>query len=356
MERSLDARLLTTGKVPANTAILPAMTQPPTIATTPLPALVTVIIVNFNGGDMICQCLDALARQSFRDFSTVVVDNHSADGSVAAIRAQHPQVEILALSTNVGFAGGVNHALRTGAQGPLVALLNPDAFPAEDWLKNLVAAATKHAEVAAFGSRMYSDEAQQHLDGVGDAYHVSGLPWRQGHGCANTAQHDAQREIFAPCAAAALYRRSALDAVGLLDEEYFLYVEDVDLGFRLRLAGYRALYVPTACIQHVGSAFVGRNSDFQVYHGHRNLVWVFVKNMPGVLLWLFLPLHIALNLVTLLWFALRGKGALMLRAKRDAVRGLPRYWEKRQSVQAQRKASLWAILRQLSWNPFTRCA
>ncbi|QTN26122.1 glycosyltransferase family 2 protein [Rhodoferax sp. AJA081-3] len=332
------------------------MTQPPAIATTPVPALVTVIIVNFNGGDMIGQCLAALARQSFRDFVTVVVDNNSSDGSVAAIRAQHPQVEVLALAANAGFAGGVNHALRTHAPGPLVALLNPDAFPAVDWLENLVAAAGKHSEFATFGSRMYSDTEQQHLDGVGDAYHVSGLPWRQGHGCRNTDQHNHAREIFAPCAAAALYRRSALDAVGLLDEEYFLYVEDVDLGFRLRLAGYRALYVPQASIQHIGSAFVGRNSDFQVYHGHRNLVWVFVKNMPGVLFWLFLPLHIALNLVTLVWFSLRGKGSLLWRAKRDAIRGIPHYWTKRQAVQTHRKASVWAILRQLSWNPFSRCA
>jgi GT2 family glycosyltransferase len=332
------------------------MIPQPATATIPVSALVTVIIVNFNGGDMVGQCLTALAQQSFRDFVTVVVDNNSVDNSVAMIRAQHPHVQILALAANAGFAGGVNHALRTHAPGPLVALLNPDAFPAVDWLEKLVATANQHPEFAAFGSRMYSDTEQQHLDGVGDAYHVSGLPWRKGHGCRNSAQHDHEREIFAPCAAAALYRRSALEAVGLLDEDYFLYVEDVDLGFRLRLAGYRALYVPQASIQHIGSAFVGRNSDFQVYHGHRNLVWVFVKNMPGVLFWLFLPLHIALNLVTLVWFSLRGKGSLVWRAKRDAIRGIPHYWTKRQAVQTHRKASVWAILRQLSWNPFSRCA
>lgn len=332
------------------------MTLSPAIAARSAPALVTVIIVNFNGGDMIGQCLHALAQQSFQDFVTVVVDNNSSDRSVVSIRAQYPQVEVLTLADNAGFAGGVNHALRTRAPGPLVALLNPDAFPAVDWLEKLVAAADEHSAFAAFGSRMYSDAEQQFLDGVGDAYHVSGLPWRQGHGCRNTALHEQAREIFAPCAAAALYRRSALDAVGLLDEEYFLYVEDVDLGFRLRLAGYRALYVPRASIQHIGSAFVGRNSDFQVYHGHRNLVWVYVKNMPGVLFWVFLPLHIALNLLTLVWFGLRGKGGVMVRAKRDAIRGIPRYWVKRQAVQTQRKASIWAILRQLSWNPFTRCA
>ena len=329
------------------------MTLPP--ATPLATARVTVIIVNFNGGDMICQCLAATAQQSFQDFTTVVVDNNSADGSVAAIRAQYPHVHVLPLAANAGFAGGVNHALRTHAPGPLVALLNPDAFPAVNWLENLVAAAAAHPEFAAFGSRMFSDTKQRLLDGVGDAYHVSGLPWRQGHGCPNSAQYDQAREIFAPCAAAALYRRSALESVGLLDEDYFLYVEDVDLGFRLRLAGHRALYAPQATIQHVGSAFVGRNSDFQVYHGHRNLVWVYVKNMPGCLFWLFLPMHIALNLVTLLWFGLRGKGSPVWRAKRDAIRGIPHFWAKRQFVQTQRKASIWAILRQLSWNPFTRC-
>ena len=318
--------------------------------------MVTVIIVNFNGGDMVCQCIAAMERQRFRDFATVVVDNNSSDGSVAAIQARHPSVTIIASPTNLGFAGAVNLALRTGARGPLVALLNPDAFAAPDWLENLVACANQHPEFAAFGSRMYSDEAQQYLDGVGDAYHVSGLAWRQGHGCPNAARHDHAAEIFAPCAAAALYRLGALESVGLLDEEFFLYSEDVDLGFRLRLAGYRALYVPQAAIQHVGSAFVGRNSDNQVYLGHRNLVWVYIKNMPGALFWLFLPLHIALNLVSLLWFSLRGKGSVIWRAKRDAVRGIPHYWKKRQAVQGRRAVSIWRILHQLSWNPFTRCA
>lgn len=331
------------------------MTQQPTLANFPNLAQVTVIIVNFNGGDMICQCLAALGRQSLQNFVTIVVDNNSSDRSVASIRLNHPEAIVIELEANAGFAAGVNTALRSHAHGPLVALLNPDAFPAPDWLHSLVTAASQHPEIAAFGSKMYSDDAQQYLDGVGDAYHVSGLPWRHGHGCPNGPQHDREREIFAPCAAAALYRLDALQSVDLLDEDFFLYVEDVDLGFRLRLAGYRALYVPQACIQHVGSAFVGRNSDFQIYHGHRNLVWVYIKNMPAILFWLFLPLHIALNLTALAWFGLRGKGDVLLRAKRDAVIGIPLYWKKRKSIQAHRKASAWAILRQLSWNPFNRC-
>ena len=330
------------------------MTHSPTHPKNPRPALVTVVIVNFNGGEMICRCLAVLQQQGFRDYSTVVVDNASSDGSVSLIQERFPLVEVLTLASNCGFAGGVNHALRTHPRGPLVALLNPDAFPNPDWLENLVAAAARHPEFAAFGSKMFSDADRQYLDGVGDAYHASGLPWRQGYGCPNAARHDHEQEIFAPCAAAALYRLSALESVGLMDEELFLYVEDVDLGFRLRLAGYRARYIPQASIQHIGSAFVGRNSDSQIYHGHRNLVWVFIKNMPGGLFWLFLPMHIALNLVTLVWYGLRGKGGVIFRAKRDAVRGIPHYWVKRRAVQHNRKASLWAILRQLSWNPFSR--
>lgn len=315
---------------------------------------VTIIIVNFNGGDLICKCLAAVERQRFREFSTVVVDNNSTDNSVSLIRETHPFVAVLSTGANLGFAGGVNYALRHVALGPWVALLNPDAFPHEDWLGNLVSTAIRHPAHAAFGSRMFSDAEHEVIDGVGDAYHVSGLPWRSGFGCADSERFDTEREIFAPCAAAALYSAAAIEAVGFFDEDFFLYVEDVDLGFRLQLAGYRAMYVPNAKIQHLGSAIVGKRSDSQIYHGHRNLVWTYVKNMPGVLFWIFLPTHIALNFATVLWFSLQGSGALILRSKWDAMRGIRRCWAKRQKIQSTRTASVWSIQKQLSWNPFKR--
>lgn len=318
--------------------------------------LVTVIIVNYNGGQLVCQCLEALQQQSFGDFSTIVVDNNSGDDSAASIRTLFPGVTLIALEQNIGFAGGVNRALKEAELGSLIALLNPDAFPSPDWLENLVATAQRCPHYAAFGSRMYEDRLQRTLDGVGDAYHISGLPWRQAHGKADTAVYDREIEIFAPCAAAALYRTDALRQVGGLDEDLFLYVEDIDLGFRLRLVGCRSLYVPAASVLHVGSAFVGKHSDLQIYHGHRNLVWVFVQNMPGLLFWAFLPAHIALNLVTLAWFTLRGKGPLIWRSKRDAWMGLPMAWKKRARIQSKRTATNWEILTQLSWNPFSRGA
>jgi GT2 family glycosyltransferase len=146
--------------------------------------------------------------------------------------------------------------------------------------------------------------------------------------------------VFAPCAAAALYRRDALVKVGGFDESYFAYLEDVDLGFRLRLAGYRCLYVPDAVVRHVGSATTGgQRSDFSVYHGHRNLVWTYFKNMPWPLFWLYLPQHILLNFVSIVYFALRGQGRVILRAKWDALKGLPRILKERRRIQKSRRVS-----------------
>jgi GT2 family glycosyltransferase len=136
--------------------------------------------------------------------------------------------------------------------------------------------------------------------------------------------------------------------VGGFDEDFFCYAEDVDLGFRLRLAGHRCLLVPDAVVRHVGSATTGgQKSDFAVYHGHRNLVWTYMKNMPGALFWLFLPLHILLNLVTVLWFSLRGQGRVIMRAKRDALCDLPRMWRKRREIQRARRAPVGEIWRAL---------
>jgi GT2 family glycosyltransferase len=198
------------------------------------------------------------------------------------------------------------------------------------------------------GSRLVNSGDPSILDGAGDAYHVSGLVWRIGHGLPVPIFAEHEHEVFSPCAAAALYRRHAFNKIGGFDEDYFCYVEDVDLGFRLRLAGHRCLYVPRSVAHHVGSGTTGgQHGDFALYHGHRNLVWTFVKDMPGILFWLLLPLHVVLNLVSIIWFALQGRGGVILRAKRDALLGLPRMWRKRRHVQQTRVASIGEIWLQL---------
>ena len=315
---------------------------------------ITVIIVNFNGGEMIIDCLNALRLQSFTGFSTIVVDNCSTDGSAERIALEFPEVFLFALETNTGFAMGNNFALEHARLAEWVVLLNPDAFPHPDWLACLLESAALNPEFDVFGSRLCSDAEGLILDGIGDAYHVSGLVWRDAHGRHMSPEYLNEREIFSPCAAAAMYRSRCLVAVGGFDEDLYCYVEDVDLGFRLRLAGYRSLYVPNAVVHHLGSGIVGLHSDFQIYHGHRNLIWVFVKDMPGFIFWLMLPLHVAMNLAGIVWFTLRGQGRVIVRAKWDAIKGVSKFWRKRARVQSTRRVSLWNILRWLSWRLFRK--
>jgi GT2 family glycosyltransferase len=310
--------------------------------------LVTVIIINWNGDKFLERCLTALLAQTTKPHEIILLDNASTDGSLE-IACRFPSVRVIALEQNTGFARGNNLAIEVVSNGSeWIALINPDAFAQPRWLEALLAAAESNPEFDVFGSQLVHAADPTLLDGTGDAYHISGLVWRTAHGVPVSTLGESECEIFSPCAAAALYRRSALLEVGGFDEDFFCYSEDVDLGFRLRLAGCRCLYVPLSVAHHVGSGTTGgQHSDFSVYHGHRNLVWTFVKNMPGLLFWLLLPLHVALNLVSIVWFALRGQGGVILRAKRDALLGLPKMWRKRQQIQAARVASIGDIWRVL---------
>lgn len=303
-----------------------------------MPAI-DVVIVNYNAGPWLRRVVAALHAQTFRDFRAIIVDNGSSDESLVDLPQGPTSVKIVRAGKNLGFAAGNNLAIRSHVTAEWLLLLNPDAFPRPDWLEKFFDAARANPDYSFFGCRMLDANDPARLDGVGDVYHVSGLPWREGHGCRDGPAYDAPCEIFAPCAAAALYRTRDVVEAGAFDEDFFCYSEDVDLGFRLRLYGHRCLYVPTAVVEHVGSGISGTRSEFQLYHGHRNLMWTYIKNMPGRLFWLYLPYHVVLNLYSLIAFALRGQGGSLWRAKRDAVLGLGRFWAKRREIQARRVAA-----------------
>ncbi|MHB8138573.1 MAG: glycosyltransferase family 2 protein [Smithellaceae bacterium] len=307
---------------------------------------VAVVIVNWNGERFLERCLSALLAQTVAPLETIVLDNASTDMSLDVVR-RFPSVRVLAKNDNLGFARGNNQAIEAVSQDvEWIALLNPDAFPEPTWLETLTDAAKKHLEYSFFGSMLINAKKPFVLDGEGDIYHVSGLAWRAGHGDLADNSESEVKKIFSPCAAAALYRRDAFVEANGFDEDFFCYMEDVDLGFRLRLLGYRCLYVPESVVHHVGSATTGdQHSDFAVYHGHRNLVWTYVKNMPGLLFWLFLPLHVVLNFMTCINFLWMGQGRVILKAKWDAIRGVPRMWAKRRHIQKNRRVSLMDIWR-----------
>lgn len=306
------------------------------------PARVGVVIVTYNARAHIDRCLTALAAQSRPADRIVLIDNNSVDGTIAEAQAVAGRlglaVEWVNAGANIGFAAANNRAVERLDDCEFIATLNPDAFPEPAWLAALVEAAAAHPEAASFASLLLSADDGVRLDGVGDVYHVSGLAWRHGHGLPRDRVPEAgiERFVFSACAAAALYRRADWMDVGGLDERFFCYAEDVDLGFRLQLRGRQCWYAPSAVAYHVGSASSAVDSAFAVYHGHRNLEWAFLKNMPGTLLLRFLPLHLASSVAAIAWFALRGRGAAILKAKWDALRGMRKVWPQRLHVQQRR--------------------
>jgi GT2 family glycosyltransferase len=311
---------------------------------------VAVVVVNLNAGEFLPRALDSLARQTVPPARTIVVDNGSADGSPQAVRERHPDVELVELGRNSGFAAASNFGIRLAQDCDWVALLNPDAFPDPGWLEALVVAARDNPAYAFFGSRMLSARQPDEIDGLGDCYHVSGLSWRRDHGrrVAGRRAPDTPADTFSACAGAALYRRDALLDAGGFDESFFCYIEDSDLAFRLRLRGHRCRYVPGARVLHVGSALTGVESDFTVYHSNRNLVWTWVKNMPSPLVWIYLPQHLLVNALMVVLYALKGQGRAVLAAKRDALRALPRVLRDRSEIQSRRAVEPFELRRAMT--------
>ncbi len=296
---------------------------------------VGLVVVNYNGGELVLAAIDSALAQSLRPHRVIVVDNASVDGSADAVTARFPGVELVRLEENVGFAAANNVAIEMLDDSEFVALLNPDAVADPHWLEALVTAARADEATpsvyASFASRIERMDAPGVLDSAGDVYHVYGTAWpgRRGGGADGAS---APVEVFGATGAAALYRNDWLRRVGLFDERFFCYFEDVDLNLRLQVAGGRCLYVPGGHVRHVGGASSGGLSPFTIYHSQRNMVWAYVKSMPPHLFWRYLPMHVLLNLFSILTYAAKGHTRTLLRAKRDALIGLPAMLRARRQV------------------------
>ena len=312
--------------------------------------LCTVIIVAYASNETLPEVFRALAAQSFTQFEVIVVDNGT---DVDAVRPglAPPDALILRPAMNLGFAAANNLAARH-AKAPLLALLNPDAFPQPDWLARLVDATARHPTAASFGSFQTWASDQSVCDGAGDAMHVVGIPYRGGFR-RRLSRRPGEGEIFSACGAAMLVRRKVFEEVGGFDESFFCFCEDVDLGYRLRLAGYSAIHVPDAVVRHVGGASAGERSAFADRLGARNRIWTFLKNTPDILLWPALPAAIIVTLALLISYPLTGRGFAGWRGVGEAFAGVGPLWRKRREVQQARRASVFEIARMLSWSPLT---
>lgn len=329
------------------------MSVMPTEKTTPF---FSVIVLFWKGRQYIQQCLDALNKQTYADFEIILIDNASPEPLPDGLLENYPNLHIRfsRQDQNLGFAGG-NNLGASLAEGKYLALLNSDAFPEPDWLENIRAAIERYPGYF-FASKQIMANTPDRLDGEGDVYHISGLAWRRSYNRPVSESQSVEDEVFSPCAAAGVYPKEAFDLVGGFDTDYFAYVEDIDLGFRLRLAGYKCIYLPTAVVYHVGTGSTGLKSELSTYYGHRNLIWTFFKNMPAVLLVLLTPFHLALNLGLVIHSVVQRRGSVLFRAKVDGFRTLGPVLRKRKEIQKDRKVSIIELLSAMDTNPFSPLA
>jgi GT2 family glycosyltransferase len=251
---------------------------------------VSVIIVNWNGRTHLGPCLESLARQSFRDFEVIVVDNGSCDGSVEFLRGEHPWVQVVTLPENRGFATG-NNAGFAVAGGEYIVTLNNDTVADPEWLAELVTAADSSEDVGMVASRICAINAPDTIDSLGVRVCRDGMS-RGAHRRQSFAslQLAITEEILMPSACAALYKRSMLVETGFFADEFFAYCEDTDLGLRGRWAGWRALLATRAIVGHKYSQTGGTFSPFKLYLVERNHYLAVMRNFPARML-LMVPLH-----------------------------------------------------------------
>jgi N-acetylglucosaminyl-diphospho-decaprenol L-rhamnosyltransferase len=217
---------------------------------------VRVIIVAYNAGPWLQRCVAALAAQTFRDFEAVIIDNASEDGSIEALRLPDDRFRIEGAGANFGFAAA-NNLGASDCEADWIATLNPDAAPNETWLEELRRTTLGHRGAITFGSTQIDAQRPDRVDGFGDVVSIYGTAWRGASGSLVSALPADDREVFAPCAAAALYARDAFLAEGGFEDSFFCYVEDVDLGFRLRLGGAQCTQVRRAKVCHMAGAISG---------------------------------------------------------------------------------------------------
>lgn len=275
----------------------------------------TVIIPNYNGMRYIENCLASLEGEPA---DVILVDNGSGDGSRELVEEKFPNVRIIALEQNQGFCRAVNLGVEA-SKTTYVIFLNNDTRVEKGFVRALERALEGDEKVCAGSAQMVNLHHPERIDDAGDYYCALGWAFAAGKDKPREG-YRRPREIFSACGGACIYRREVFLQIGMLDENHFAYLEDVDLGYRVRLFGYRSQYVPEAVVYHAGSAFSGsRYNAFKAEYTARNSVYLVYKNMPPLQLLINLPLLLAGFLVKTLFYLRKGMGGSWLRGIRKGI-------------------------------------
>ena len=282
----------------------------------------TVVIPNLNGAGWLKDSIESIWAQTMQDLELIVVDNGSTDESLAIAQSYQgrPGYTLIQNDTNTGFSHAVNQGIRA-AKGEYVALFNNDAFAEPDWLENLIAAAEQDGRIFAVSSLMIRHFERELADDAGDYVTLLGFACKRGDGM-KASRYQKPGRVFSACGGAALYRKSILDEIGLFDETFFAYYEDVDISWRANSLGYKNVYCPTARCYHICGATTGavRYNPFKSIQSGRNSILLPYKNMPILMLLLNLPFLVFGYLLKAVMFRLRGFGPAYGQGFKEALK------------------------------------
>lgn len=305
--------------------------------------LFSVVIPNWNGLKFLKTCLDALRAQTYPNIEVIIADNASTDGSQDFIRTHYPEVILIDMGYNSGFTGACNAGMKH-AKGDVIALLNNDTEVDRHWAEAVMDAFARHPNIGTVASKMLLFDKRDHIHTTGDYFTVDGRAGNRGVWEKDEGQYDHEELVFSACGGSSAYRRAMLDQIGLLDDDYFFSLEDVDLGWRAQLAGWQCLYTPRAIVYHHLSA-TGGGVTASFYDG-RNSIFVLYKNYPKAL-WRKYRGAIIKQQWRKAWDAIRawrGKASrAKLRGMLTGIVALPKWRKKRIAIQNSRVISIDAL-------------
>ncbi|MDD6734079.1 MAG: glycosyltransferase family 2 protein [Lachnospiraceae bacterium] len=268
---------------------------------------VSVVIPNYNGLVYLKQCLRSLKEQTDKDFEIIVVDNGSTEEGFKECMQEFQKVKWILHEQNGGFSFAVNQGI-AASSGEFVILLNNDTTVDNAFVSNLVRSMESHPDAFSVQALMVSMKDSERIDDAGDLFTIFGWSYARGKG-KKVSSYSKPVRIFSSCAGAAIYRKSIFDEIGLFDENHFAYLEDVDIGYRARLYGYKNYYEPKAVVMHAGSASSGsRYNEFKIRLAAKNSIYLIYKNQP---LWqriCLFPWHFCGIVIKQLFFIRKGYG------------------------------------------------
>lgn len=315
--------------------------------------VVSVIVLTYNGREHLEECLASLQAQTYLPREIILVINGSEDGSADFVRRRFDHsIRVIELAENIGYTGGNNAGIRS-ARGEYIALLNDDTRVDSDWLQEMVKALESRPDCAMAAGKILSYYHPEIIDNVGHIFYRDGTFRGRGRLEVDRGQYDREEEVLSPSGCALLFRKKALDEVGLFDEDFFIYGDDAELSLRMRVAGWRARYAPRAVVYHKYSASTGAYSAFKAFLVERNRIWLTIKYFPPGALWMS-PFYAGIRLAFQAYGVLRGRGAagrlaretspgqlplVLIRAHIAALAGLGKMWRKRREIDKLRKIS-----------------